>query len=192
MIAAALLLAASFAADFPQAATTAGAHGRLTHASGFEATGLGETPQAAATAFLSRYGEAFGISPQQQLVFHDGGTAVRVERQVDGLPVFGGDLVVGIGKGNSIILVNGADVPPDRSGTFRSSGKAAARKALKAIKGTAGGDEPRTARGWKARGESLRPVWRVDLTTETGDWRLFVDAETGAVLSRNSLRSTNR
>ena len=186
---AALLLAASFAADFPQAATT-GSNGRLTHASSFEARGLGETPEAAATAFLNQYGEAFGISPRQKLVVRGGGTAVHLERQIDGLPIFGGDLVVGIGAGNSVILVNSSDVPPVNTGTFRYSRRAATAKAIKAVKGTPG--EERAVRGWKASGDAVRPVWRVDLTTNTGDWRLFVDAETGAVLSRNNLRVTNR
>jgi hypothetical protein len=186
---AALLLAASFAADFPQAAVTQ-SHGRVTHASSFEARGLGDTPQAAALAFLNRYGEAFGLSPQQKLVVRGGGTAVHVERQIDGLPIFGGDLVVGTGAGNSVILVNSGDVPPVNTGTFRYSRKAATAKAIKAITGMPG--EQRAVRGWKASGDAVRAVWRVDLTTEDGDWRLFVDAETGAVLSRNSLRTTNR
>jgi Zn-dependent metalloprotease len=185
----ALLLAASFAADFPQAETTV-SKGRLTRASNFEARGLGDTPQAAAAAFLAEYGDAFGISPQQKLVLRGGGTAVHFERQIDGLPIFGADVVVGIGAGNSVILVNGGDVPPVSSGTFRYSRKAATSKALKAVKGASSANETRAVKGWKASGDSVRPVWRVELTTDSGDWRLFVDAETGAILSRNSLRQS--
>jgi Zn-dependent metalloprotease len=185
---AAVLLAASFAADFPQAATTV-SNGRLTHASGFEARGLGDTPQAAATAFLARYGDAFGISPQQKLVLRGGGTALHFERQIDGLPIFDGNLVVGIGADNSVILVNGSDVPPASSGSFRYSRKAATSKALKALK-AANDADARAVKGWTASGDSVRPAWRVDLTTDSGDWRLFVDAETGAILSRNSLRQS--
>ncbi|HEX4382652.1 MAG TPA: hypothetical protein VH083_06875 [Myxococcales bacterium] len=190
---AALLLAASFAADFPQAATTKGTGGLLVHASGFEARGLGETPQAAAAAFLQQYGGDFGLGPRQVLVPRGGSNAVRFERQIDGLPVFGGDLVVGIGAGNSVILVNGPAVPAEVSGTFRSSRKAAVGQALKVLPGTPGAD-PRAVKGWKATPKTIRPAWRVDVTTSNpdGDWRLFVDAETGAVLSRTSLRSTLR
>jgi Zn-dependent metalloprotease len=189
----ALLLAASFAADYPQAATSKGAGGLLTHASGFEARGVGDTPQAAAAAFLKQYGDDFGLGARQVLVPRGGSTAVRFERQIDGMPVFGGDLVVGIGAGNSVILVNGSAVPAEAAGTFRLSRKAAVGKALKALSGTPGSDEPRAVKGWKPNGETIRPAWRVDVTTSNpdGDWRLFVDAETGAVLSRTSLRSTS-
>lgn len=73
----ALLLAAAlglgrvddFRAAFPAASTTESpAGGRLTHASRFEARGLGRTPEAAARAFLARYGAAFGVGPRERLV----------------------------------------------------------------------------------------------------------------------------
>jgi len=53
---------ADFRAAFPAASIVESpAGGRLTHASGFEAPGLGDTPEATARAFLAKYGAAFGI-----------------------------------------------------------------------------------------------------------------------------------
>jgi Zn-dependent metalloprotease len=193
MIAALLAaVASSFTADFPQATVIESAsHGRLTNASGFSAGGLGNTPEAAALAFLARYGAAFGISSKQQLVVRGGGTALHVERQIDGLPVFDGEVVVGLSANNAVILVNSADVPGETSGRFRYSRRAAARAAAKGLAGTVIQETPRAVRGWKVAGPTVRPVWRVDLATEhpAGEWRTFVDAETGAVLSRTNLRS---
>ena len=60
---------AAFRADFPGASVVESrSGGRLTNASGFEARGLGGNPEAAARAFLERYGAAFGISRKQRLL----------------------------------------------------------------------------------------------------------------------------
>src|SRR4051794_34499868 len=68
LLAAAGAGAASFKAAFPQASVTeAPAIGTLTSASGFEAHGLGKTPEEAARAFLDRYGAAFGVGSAQEL-----------------------------------------------------------------------------------------------------------------------------
>jgi len=193
MIAAFLAAAvSSFTADFPQAAIIESpASGRLTNASGFTASGWGATPESAALAFLARYGAAFGISPKQRLVVRGGGTALHIERQIDGLPVFDGDVVVGVDANNAVILVNSADVPFETSGRFRYSRRAAARAATKALSGSVSPETPRAVRGWKSAGQTVRPVWRVDLATERPacEWRTFVDAETGMVISRTNLRA---
>src|SRR5229473_3489254 len=158
---------ADFRAAFPAASIIESpAGGRLTHASGFESPGLGDTPEAAARAFLAKYGTAFGINPRQELVAR--GTpapgepgAVRFERRIGGWPVFDGDVVVGVDAKNAVILVNPGEVV-------------------------------RAARGWRGFGQVLRPVWRVDLVTARppGDWRTYVDAGTGKVLFRADLRTT--
>ncbi len=117
---------------------------------------------------------------------------VRFERQMDGLPVFDGDVVVGVDAMNSVILVNCSDVPAEISGHFRLSRRGAIRAAMKALPGVITSDSPRVARGWKAIGSVIRPVWRVDFTAERppGDWRSYVDAETGKVVLRTDLRSS--
>ncbi len=170
--------------------------GRLTSASGFEALGLGDAPETAARAFLRRYGAAFGLTARQELVVHGAPRpgqlgAVRFERRIGGLPLFDGDVVVGVDARNAVILVNGTDVPTRLKGRFRISRKAAIRAARAALPGLVTSDEPRTARGWHAAAQVVRPVWRVELTAArpAGDWRTYVDAETGRVLSRVDLRA---
>jgi Zn-dependent metalloprotease len=116
---------------------------------------------------------------------------VRFERRIDGLPLFDGDVVVGVGAKNAIILVNGSDVPAQVKGRARISRKTAIRAAKAAIPGLENSDTARTERGWYAAGQVIRPVWRVDLTAARppGDWRSYVDAETGKVLLRVDLRA---
>jgi Zn-dependent metalloprotease len=186
-----------FKAAFPAAATIESpAGGRLTHASGFEAAGLGETPEAAARAFLARFGDAFGVTVRQRLVVRAtpalGQTGpVRFERMIDGLALFDGDVVVGVDARNAVILVNCTDVPTQVEGRARLSRKAAIRAAKGAIPGLETSDAPRTQRGWRAAGQVIRPVWRVDFTgvRPPGDWRSYVDAQTGRVLLRLDLRA---
>src|SRR5216684_6217549 len=130
---------ADFRAAFPAASIIESpAGGRLTHASGFESPGLGDTPEAAARAFLAKYGNAFGINPRQELVAR--GTpapgqpgAVRFERRIDGLPVFDADVVVGVNAANAVILVNSTDIPAEGKGRARISRRAAMRAAKTAI-----------------------------------------------------------
>ena len=186
-----------FRAAFPTASIVESpAGGRLTHASGFEALGLGDTPAATARAFLAKYGTAFGISPRQEFVAR--GTpapsqpgAVRFERRIDGLLVFDADVVVGVNAANAVILVNSTDIPAEVKGRARISRRAAIRAAKTAIPGLETSDVPRTERGWRAAGHVIRPVWRVDFTAARppGDWRTYVDAETGKVLMRVDLRA---
>ena len=200
LLAAALGLggADDFRAAFPAAFTTESpAGGRLTHASRFEARGLGRTPEAAARAFLARYGAAFGVGARERLVARGAPApgrsgAVRFERRLGGLPVFDADVVVGVDAANAVILVNASDAPGEASGRAGISRRAAIRAARAAIPGLESSDEPRTARGWKGLGPVLRPVWRVDLTAARppGDWRSYVDAETGKVLLRVDLRAS--
>jgi len=188
---------AEFKAAFPGATTIESpAGGRLTNAAGFEAAGLGETPEAAARAFLARYGAAFGVTRRQQLVA-SGAPApgrpgpVRFERHIDGLPIFDGEVVVGVDAGHAVTLVNGTDVPAQVRGRARLSRKAAIRAAKAVVPGLETSDAPRAERGWRASGQVLRPVWRVDFTARrpSGDWRSYVDAETGIVLLRIDLRA---
>ncbi len=190
---------AAFRADFPSATLTESpAGGRLTSASGFEARGLGADPEGAARAFLDRYGAAFGIAGRQKLALGDAAESgepprrVRFERRIDGLPVFDGDVVLAVDAANAVILVNTSDVPPNTSGQFRISKQSAIRAALKALKNPKTSDPPRAVRGWKAVGSALRPVWRVDVAAEQppGEWRSFVDAQTGKVVLRRDLRTT--
>ena len=190
--------AAAFKAAFPGASVIPTADGaRLKHASAFEATGLGDSPESAAAAFLEKYGAAFGIGPRQKVVAVDHpapgpAVAVHFERRIDGLPVFDGGIAVGVNAANAVILVNAGDVPAGVSGHARISRRAAIRLAKSAIPKLVTTDVPRVERGWRAAGKVVRPVWRVDFTASRpqGDWRSYVDGETGKVLLRLDLRST--
>jgi Zn-dependent metalloprotease len=185
-----------FAEAFPAATTVpASAGGRLTSASSFEAAGLGATPEAAAREFLARHGATFGVGAGQKLHLRTAPAAgqvgpVRFERRVGGLPVFDGDIVVGVDARNAVVLVNTSDVPPRAQGRARLSRAAAVRAARAELANLRTDDTPRATRGWKAVGAVLRPVWRVDLVAAEppGDWRSYVDAETGKVLLRTDLR----
>jgi len=186
---------AEFKADFPGASVVESpAGGRLTHASGFEARSFGDTPEAAARAFLAKYGAAFGIGPGQELVVRGappkGGLgAVRFERRIGRLPVFDANLAVGVDANSAVILVNAADVPPEVEGRHRKSRSAVVRAATAGLETS---EAPRAQKGWRASGRAIRPVWRVDViaTKPPGDFRSYVDAETGKVLLRADLRAS--
>ena len=196
-LAAALLSAAlaEFKADFPGASVVESpSGGRLTHASNFEARGFGNAPAPAARGFLGRYGAAVGIGPRQELAVRvappkGGMGAVRFERRIGGLPVFDGDVVVGVDAASAVILVNAADVPPQVEGRHRKSRSAAVRSATAGLEIS---DPPRAQQGWRASGQAIRPVWRVDAiaTKPPGSFRAYVDAETGKVLFRIDLRAS--
>jgi Zn-dependent metalloprotease len=188
---------ADFRRDFPGASTLVSPEGgHLIHASGFEATGLGGTPEAAARAFLTKYGAAFGIGAEQELAVRNAPPAgqpgpVRFERRIDGLPIFDSEVVVGIDGRRAVILLNTGDVPAQVTGIARISRMTAIRDAKSAIPGLEKTGGSRAKRGWRTAGDVLRPVWRVDFSAARppGDWRSYVDAETGEVLLRVDRRA---
>jgi hypothetical protein len=197
LLAAALIPAAvaAFKADFPGASVAESpAGGRFTHASGFEARGFGDSPEAAARGFIATYGVSFGVGAGQELVVLGSPPkgavgAVRFERRIEQLPVFDADVVIGLDAKSSVILVNAADVPLQVEGRHRKSRSAAIRAAMA---GLVTSEVPRAQRGWRASGGTIRPVWRVDViaTKPSGAFRSYVDAETGKVLLRTDLRAS--
>jgi len=190
--------AAAFKAAWPNASVSPSAGGsRLTHASAFEAPGLGDTPESAAAAFLAKYASSFGIGPRQKLVAVDhpataSAVAVHFERRIDNQPVFDGAITVGVNAANAVILVNASDVPGQVTGRTRLSRIAAIHAAKAAFPRLVTSDAPRAERGWHAAGETVRPVWRIDFSASRpkGDWRSYVDGETGKVLLRIDLRNS--
>lgn len=187
-----------FARAFPASERIAARDGaRLLHASGFLAAPAAAGPVEAARAFLASEGAAFGVTPAQALVLRGAPlagrpAAVRFERRVGGLPVFGGDLVVGVDGRNRVFAVNAADVPAAASGGH-AIGEATAREAaLASFPGGARGAGPAAVTaGWRRLLTGLRAVYRVDFVAAQppGDWRIFVDGETAAPLFREDLRA---
>ncbi len=185
-----------FVEAHPASSRVASADGqRLVHASGFLAQ-TGGTPEDAARAFLLAYGAAFGVTDRQVLVLKGAPSlgdvgAVRFERTIDGLPVFGGDLVVGVDSLRRVFLVNATDIGPSVSGRHGLDEAAALRAAVASFADAVRGAGPATvAAGWRAFGNSARAVYRVDFIAEhpAGDWRVYVDGESGKALFRENLR----
>ena len=192
-IAAAVPALDRFASEFPASRRIAASGGRqLVHASGFLAAPGAGDPADAARAFLAAHGAAFGVTPRQALIATAGPGAgeigaVRFERVIDGLPVFGGDLVVGVDERGRPFVVNGAAVPADVSGRHSLGASAAERAAIASF---AGAGPAAVAAGWRALAATTRAVYRVDFIAADppGDWRVFVDGETGTTLFRQPLR----
>ncbi len=185
-----------FVEAHPASSRVASADGqRLVHASGFLAQ-TGGTPEDAARAFLWAYGAAFGVTDRQVLVLKGAPSlgdvgAVRFERTIDGLPVFGGDLVVGVDSLRRVFLVNATDIGPSVSGRHGLDEAAALRAAVASFADAVRGAGPATvAAGWRAFGNSARAVYRVDFIAEhpAGDWRVYVDGESGKALFPENLR----
>jgi uncharacterized protein (TIGR03382 family) len=170
---------------------------RLVHLGGFAALTGARTPEAAARTFLSAHGDAFGITARHRLVLHGLPVAgavgpVRFGRTIDGLPLFGGDVVVGIDAANRVFLVNVGDVGPQVSGRHSIGEPAAEQAALGAFpRGVRGAGAARVQAGWLPLFGAVRAVYRVDFMAQepAGDWRVLVDGETGRALARFDLRT---
>ncbi len=195
LVAALVAAAPSLRADFPSAQVTESPGGRVTQITGFAYSRPGASPEATARAFLRKYAAAFGLFRRETLVAKrtlPAGTpgAVAFERRIDGLPVFGGDVVVGVDAAGTVIAVNATDLPPRTRGRFELSRADAIEAARAALPGVEARGAPVTARGWYGQRDAIRPVWRVDLTAvkPPGDWRVYVDAETGTALFRMDRR----
>lgn len=191
--------AREFADHFPGSSTISTTDGqRLIHASQFVFDSGARRGEDAASTFLDLYGAAFGVTPRQSLVLRGApapGTvsAVSFERVIDGFPVFGGDVVVGIDTLNRVFLVNSSDVPPLVSGQHSvDEGTARLVAVLSSLDGPGVAGPAAVARGWLALGTVVRGVYRVDFVglQPTGDWRVFVDGESGKVLFRENLRQS--
>ncbi len=188
---------AAFARLQPAASTLRSSDGaRLLHASGFSVdTGLADHVDAAA-AFLASQGAAFGVIDRHELALVGSAPvgpvgAVHVGRFIDGLRIFGGDVVVGVRDG-AVFAVNAADVPAAVTGSHAIGPDAAAAAARAAVHGAESDVDPATVvAGWRPILDQVRAVYRVDVVTRkpAGEWRLYVDGETGGVLFRQDLRT---
>ncbi len=186
-----------FAEGNPGAVLVRSADGRrLVHASGFFTDTGARRPEDAARAFLAAHGAAFGVTARHALAVRGPPApgrpgAVRFERTIDGLSVFGGDLVVGVDARSRVFLVNSGDVGSLVSGRHAIGDAAAEVAALSSFSaGVRPSGRASIARGWRPSGSVVRAVYRVDFMADEppGDWRVFVDGETGAALFREDMR----
>src|SRR5689334_8101047 len=193
LLAIAIHPAETFAARFPGSSALRAAGGEhLVHASGFVADMGARAPEEAARAFLAEHGGAFGVASGQSIVLDAAPAAgepgaVRFHRTIGGLPVFGGDLVVAVDAQNRVFLVNSGRVGSSMSGRHAVGDDAARRSATSFARRAA---SAAVSAGWRALADSLRAVYRVDFVAQDppGDWRVYVDGETGRALFRENLR----
>ncbi|MBW3664893.1 MAG: cell wall-binding repeat-containing protein [Actinobacteria bacterium] len=81
--------------------------------------GASDAPEVAARAFLRRHQRAFGMEDADQdldhrataALTHVGGSAVRFDQTLDGIPILGGELVVRTDAANRIVSVAGEILP---------------------------------------------------------------------------------
>ncbi|GAA2757657.1 hypothetical protein GCM10009872_30170 [Actinopolymorpha rutila] len=173
-------------------------------------------PETAAKAHLSTYAKAFGV-PSTELKAASAtklanGSAVRFDRDVDGVPVFAGQLVVSLDRSNNLqFIVGETGGKPTRS--FPSVGKLQANKFAGVAKqvvatreklgSTAGLKVRSEGRNWYdgsilgvPGAKGVQPVY----TYQVGDarralqYRVLVDASTGKAALAYSLteRALNR
>ncbi|MBS2024617.1 MAG: hypothetical protein JST92_19620, partial [Deltaproteobacteria bacterium] len=190
MLLALLVLAAaahpldSFRHDHPASTRVEGQGGKqLVHASGFTAQMKSRDPESAAREFIGAYAGAFGVTGRQTLsLIHatPQGTVgpVRFQRRIDGLPVFGRDLIVGVDAQSRVFLVNGSEMGSDISGAHTLSDDAALERARSSMKGLEGVSDATVTRGWRSLGSSVRAAYKVEFIAQkpAGDWRVILDA----------------
>lgn len=82
--------------------------GTIARPSGISAT---DKPEKAATAHLSRYADAFGVKAKdlklKKSAALTGGSTVRFDQEIDGVKVFGGQLVASLDKENNLQAIVG-------------------------------------------------------------------------------------
>lgn len=195
MIAAAVLALAlaageTFEAAFPGSVVHRSDGGQIVQATGFTAPARAASRVESALGLLRAHPEDFSIGSRQRLSGKQEGRRVRVVRTVDGRPVFEGDVVVGFDARGSIFIVNASPVAAEPSGTATLPLRAALETASAAV-GKGGVSGRRAKRGWYSVGNALRPAWRVDVATRapSGETRVYVDAASGAILMKTSLRT---
>jgi len=197
LLAIALQPAEKLAAQYPGSRTLRSADGQhLVHASGFLFETGARGPEQAARSFLAQHGAAFGVAGGQELLLAGAPAAgepgaVRFRRAIAGLPVFGGDLVVGVDAQGRVFVVNSGRVAARASGRH-ALGNAAARAAATAsvLRASGRAGSATVTAGWRAFGDAMRAVYRVDFIAHDppGDWRVYVDGESGKPLFRENLR----
>ncbi len=138
-----------------------------------------------ARAFLRAERSALGISdPDRDLTLARvrawrGRSFVRFGRVVAGLPVLRNEVVVVVDSDGGVTQAN---VVHSRLDRVRSAVQTSWQDALRIAEESAPDEisaDPTVALALLVEGRTARAVWVVDFDTETGEWRLNVDAATG-------------
>jgi Zn-dependent metalloprotease len=183
-----------FLTDHPAAVLRMAPDGHLTHASGFLAETGARDAESAARSFLGKYEDELGVGSEglELRGVPDLGRsgAVKFARTVGGMQLFDGGVTVGVDERHRVFLVNSGSSMGFVSGSHLLGDQAAHQAALAAIKGGgADAGEGTIVAGYRTFLGSTRAVYRVDFINPAGDWRTFVDGETGKVLFRQNLRN---
>ena len=150
--------------------------------------------ESSARTFLQRHASTLGLADAagtlttQSTITVPGGSHVRFTQNVNGIPVYGSDVVVSLNTRNEVtMLVNNSlatiQVPPDAS-LDQARALALAREHLKTGPVAIGNPDAATLMIFPVPGGATRLTYRVTLTREepAGDWEVFVDAESGSIL----------
>ena len=159
------------------------------------------TATASARALVTRLaaerwdtGELAELQPRGEIAV-GGGTLVRLEQQIDGLPVEAGELHVLVEPSGALVAASGVPIPAGIARDvprFTVSDVEAIARAVAAVapatRVQAGPGRSRVRRVWHRDGDGLVAAWLVEAYLEDGDAvRVVTAASDGRVLARRSL-----
>jgi hypothetical protein len=140
-----------------------------------------------ARAFLFKYGSAFGLQTEDELVLLSSRgdallTALRFERRKAGVMVHGAELTVTFDRDGRLVMIHAGAQVPMAKGAFKLPAAYALEREPGATEAT---------RAWVRSDGVLRPAWVVTRKLPEGPtvW-VSVDAETGKVLERRRIAWT--
>ncbi len=150
--------------------------------------------ETSARTFLERHASTLGLTDAAgtltaaSTITVPGGSHVRFTQNVNGIPIYGADVVVSLNVRNEVtMLVNNslaAVQPPPDASFDQAHALMLAREHLKTGPVAIGNPDAATLMVYRTPDGTTRLTYRVTLSREepAGDWELFVDAESGAIL----------
>jgi hypothetical protein len=155
--------------------------------------------ETSARTFLQRHASTLGLTDAandltaQSTITVPGGSHVRFSQRVNGIPVYGADVVVSLNSRNEVtMLVNNSlgnvQTPTDAS-VDQARALTLAREHLKTGPVAIGNPDAATLMIYRVPGGSTHLTYRVTLTREdpAGDWEVFVDAVSGTILRTRNM-----
>lgn len=174
--------------------TTVVRENRISWADGIAEPALSRVPRVAARSFLERFGEAFGVGAEAELepastIDYNGSTFVRFRALHAGIPLIGGQVVVGMRDGLVRQISSGMSRFVTASRPVATVSATEAAEAVEAVSGRAAAIPGREGLAWlplSGHPRQLLLVWVVAQRTANPpqDLRYLVDAESGRVLWR--------